>query len=270
MALPKLLFVLLGMSILISCNNAKEIIYFQDIDSKTQNLSRNSYVPKFQVGDLVSISVSALDMAAVAPFNPLQGISNPSTLDIQGNAAVSGYGRSQNNIPTYLIDSEGNIEFPVLGTIKLAGLNKIEAKAVLQEKLQVYVKDPIINIETENFKVTVLGEVRRPGTYTIQNDRITIIEALGLAGDMTIKGKRKDVLVIREVDNVKKSYTVDMTSSNVFTSEVYYLSQNDVLYVKPNKAEIRRSNNNGRTASILISLSAVILSGINLILRTSN
>ncbi|UZO80229.1 polysaccharide biosynthesis/export family protein [Aquimarina sp. ERC-38] len=269
MNLTKLLLTVISISAFISCNNSKEIIYFQDLNSSNSNLSKKIYVPVFQVGDLVSISVTALDMAAVAPFNPLQGMSNATTSDLQGNVAVSGYTPTQNNIPTYLIDSEGNIEFPVLGTIKLAGLDKIEAKAKLQEKLLVYVKDPIINIQTENFKVTVLGEVRKPGTYTIKNDRITVVEALGLAGDMTIKGRRKDVLVIREVDNVKKSYVLDMTSSSVFNSEVYYLSQNDVVYVKPNKSEIRRSNNNGRTASIIISLTAVILSGINLILRNN-
>ncbi len=238
-------------------------MYFQDLNESGTDLAIKKYVPLFQVGDVVSVSISALDMQAVAPFNPFIGIPN-ATNGLQSDRSANTNNR---NAPTYLIDANGNIDFPVLGSMKIEGLNSMEAKALFKKKLGIYVKDPIVNIRIENFKVTVLGEVNRPGTFTIPNQKITVIEALGLAGDMRIKGKRKDVIVVRESNGVKKSYIVDMTSKSIFASDAYYLMQNDVVYVQPNKSQIRSSNNNGRTASIIISLTAVLLSGLNLLLR---
>jgi polysaccharide export outer membrane protein len=142
---------------------------------------------------------------------------------------------------TYLVDVNGNIEFPVLGTLKLGGLDRVQATALIKNLLKEYIKDPIINLRTVNFKVTVLGEVHKPGSYTIQNDRVTILEALGLAGDLTIQAERKNMLVIRE-ENGKKTYNrVDMTSEEFFNSSVYYLTQNDVIYVQPNNSRIKSS-----------------------------
>src|SRR5690606_35144635 len=153
---------------------------------------------------------------------------------------------------TYLIDYNGNIEFPVLGTLHIAGMTRIELTEMLKEKISEYAKDPIINIRLVNFTVTVIGEVGRPGTYTIQDERISLPEALGMANDLTIYGKRQNVLLIREVDGKKKFAKIDLTSVNAISSPLYYLQQNDVIVVEPNKARIRSSSYN-QNNSVLIS-----------------
>ena len=155
---------------------------------------------------------------------------------------------------TYLVDASGNIEFPVLGTVKLGGLTRSEANQVLKERLSEYIKDPIVNIRLANFTITILGEVNRPGTFTIQDERVSVSEALGLAGDLTIYGKRDNILLIREINGEKRYAKLDMTSVNIVSSANYYLTQNDVLYVEPNNARLRQSNfteNNSLIVSIV-------------------
>ena len=153
---------------------------------------------------------------------------------------------------TYLVDYNGNIEFPVLGTLHIAGMTRIGLTTMLKEKISEYAKDPIINIRLINFTVTVIGEVSSPGTFTIQNERISLPEALGLAKDLTIFGKRQNVLLIREVDGRKKFAKIDLTSVNSVSSPLYYLQQNDVIVVEPNNSRIRSSNYNQNNA-VLIS-----------------
>jgi polysaccharide export outer membrane protein len=190
-------------------------------------------------------------MSAVALFNG-QGVSGES----------SGGGAK-----TYLIDHTGFIEFPLLGNIKLAGLTRTAATSLLKDKISEYVKDPIVNLELKNFRVTVLGEVTRPGVYQVNNERITLLEALGLAGDMTIFGERKNVLVVREKDG-KKSYTrIDLTSDEIFKSPVYYLSQNDVVYIEPNKTKVRQSKTS--STGVIISIVGVLLSVTTLLIRSN-
>src|SRR5690606_13848156 len=155
-------------------------------------------------------------------------------------------------LQTYLIDYDGNIEFPVLGTIHIAGMTRTEATQMLKEKISEYAKDPIVNIRLVNFTVTILGEVARPGTFTIQDERITLTEALGMANDLTIFGKRDNVLLIREVDGQKKFAKIDLTSVNAVNSPLYYLQQNDVIVVEPNNARIRSSTFN-QNNGVLIS-----------------
>ena len=201
----KPLLLLSVLTFLLSCGTKQDIVYFQDVDIVGSSVSINNYNPTFRPDDMLNITVSALDQDAARPFN----LPVVSFMDENGSI-----GRA--SVQSYLIDSNGNIEFPVLGTLKLAGLNKIQATSLLKDMLKEYIKDPIVNIRTVNFKVTVLGEVNRPGSYTIPNERITILEALGLAGDMTIQAHRKNVLVIRE-ENEKKTYTrLDLTSETIF------------------------------------------------------
>jgi polysaccharide export outer membrane protein len=139
---------------------------------------------------------------------------------------------------TYLVDNAGTIQFPVLGTLKVSGLNKNQVKEILYTKISEYAKDPVINLRIVNYKVSVLGEVANPGSYTISSDRITIPEALALAGDMTLFGRRENVLLIRETEGVKTTVRINMTDPNLLNSPYYYLTQNDVLYVEPNKRKI--------------------------------
>ena len=243
------------LTFLISCGTKQDIVYFQDVDLMGSSRPIKSYSPVIQPADMLTINVSALDYDAVRPFN-LAAVSFIREDGEIGRAAQQ----------TYLVDSNGNIDFPVLGTLKLAGLNRIQATTLIRDMLKDYIKNPIVNIRTVNFKITVLGEVNRPGSYTIPNERITIIEALGLAGDMTIQAERRNVLVVRETNN-KKTYTrVDLTSESVFNSSVYYLSQNDVIYVEPNTSRVKSStvgpNTNAtlRIISTLVTVAALVIS----------
>jgi len=259
----KFLFLLLVFISVMSCKVPENVVYFQDSKDLEQISSKNSFTPVFKVDDIVSILVSASDMDAARPFNLMGGSSIISSAG-EGAPASSG---SSGEGPTYLIDEEGNIDFPVLGSVKIAGFTRIEVKNMLKEKLKVYINDPIVSVRIQNFKITVLGEVRTPGAYTIPNERITIIEALGLAGDMTIKGKRANVMVIRENEGVNTYYRVDLTSKSIFESPVYYLAQNDVLYIEPNNSQIRTSKTNNNTLAIILSVFGVALTSIGLITR---
>jgi len=235
-------------AILFSCATKDDVVYFNGMDSTNNTIGLDSYSPTYHIDDELVITVNALDSEAAKPFNKM-ALNVP--LD-----NVDAIGRPR--VITYRVNSEGNINFPVLGMVKIAGLNRQQATVLLQEKLKDYLKDPIVDIETVNYRITVLGEVARPGTYTAPNERITIIEALSLAGDMTIYGERENVLVIQDYDG-KKTYTrVNMKSDELFNSPVYYLSQNDVVYVEPNKTRARNSSIGAQTGVILSALGLLI------------
>ncbi|WP_435132248.1 polysaccharide biosynthesis/export family protein [Formosa sp. A9] len=239
-----------------SCASPKEVVYFQD-----EAIAGSTKLPDFEIrfkpDDLLTIDVSALDPEAAKPFN-LPAVSyNASAVDLaQGTLKMQ----------TYLIDNNGNIEFPVLGTIKIGGLTRSEANEYLKSLLIEYIKDPIVNIRLANFRITVLGEVNKPGTYTIPNEKITLTEGLGLAGDLTIYGKRENVFLIREINGENRYYKFDLTSINVTNSPYYYLTQNDVIYVEPNKARIRSSKYNQNNV-VLISAIATLATIVALIIK---
>jgi polysaccharide export outer membrane protein len=245
-----ILIVVIG--ICASCASRKNIVYFQD-EPLEEGLKMSE--PKqllYKPDDLLTINVSALDIETVRPFN-LPVVSNNAT-----NLMNAQVGLQQQS---YLVDYNGNIEFPVLGTIKVEGLTRQDLTYLLVEKISTMATDPIVNIRLANFTITILGEVSRPGTFTIQDERVTILEALGLASDLTIFGDRKNLLVIREIDGKKKFAHVDLTSINTVNSPVYYLQQNDVIYVEPNKARIRSSSfnqNNGVIISAVGTLATIV------------
>src|SRR5690606_27814161 len=166
-----------------SCATRKDVVYFQDTGSFETIVNTNRSVSKFKVDDLVSIHVSSLNPEASAPFNLFRG------------QAEGGFRPEQVD---YLVDESGEIDFPVIGKIRIEGLSPEELRLLLRDRLSEYLKDPIINIRLRNFSVTVLGEVNRPGTYPVNGEQISILEALGLAGDLTIRGVRENVLVIRD------------------------------------------------------------------------
>ncbi len=244
-----------------SCKVPENVVYFQNSANLEKISSTNSFTSVFKVDDIVGIMVSAADMDAVRPFNLMQG---SSSLGESSGGDTSSAGTGE---PTYLINEEGNIDFPVLGELKIAGLTRIEAKKVIKEKLKIYINDPIVSVRLKNFKITVMGEVSKPGSYTIPNERVTIIEALGLAGDMTIKGRRENVIIIRENEGVNTYHRVDLTSKSIFESPVYYLAQNDVLYVEPNDSRIKESKTRNNTLGIIISIVGVVLSVVTLVIR---
>jgi polysaccharide export outer membrane protein len=229
--------------ILTSCGSRKDIVYFQDEPIEDGVVASEPKPIIYKPDDILTINVSALDPDTVKPFN-LQVVSNN-----DANLINAG---GQRQFQSYLIDYDGNIDFPVLGKLKVAGLNRSELTSMLVEQISEYANNPIVNVRLSNFTITILGEVSNPGTFTIQDERITILEALGLADDLTIFGKRKNVLLIREVDGKKKFAKIDLTSINAVNSPVYYLQQNDVIYVEPNNAKIRASSYN-QNNSVLIS-----------------
>lgn len=167
-------------------------------------------------------------------------------------------------IQYYLVDRNGNIEFPVLGKLQVGGLSRTEVLQSLKDKIAVYIKNPIINLRIMNFKVSLQGEVNMPGTYSIASERVTLIEALSMAKDLTIYGKRDNILVIREINGAKSYNRVDITKADFINSPFYYLTQNDVVYIEPNKTKVNASAVGPNTsviisaASILISLSVLI------------
>ena len=238
-----------------SCASRKEIVYFQK-DQVDQSKTNTTYKTVFKADDLLQITISALDLEAVKPFN-LPAVTFATTTD----RAV---GTPQQQ--TYLIDNEGFIDFPVLGRLKLAGLSRTEAIELLKNKLSPdYVKNPTINIKITNFSITVLGDVKMPGRFTIPNERISVLEAVGLAGDLNMSGIRT-IEVKREENNEIKSYKLDLRSNEVFNSPAYYLQQNDVVYVEPNRSSSQDAAYNKNTG-LFISLGSVIISLISILTR---
>lgn len=230
-----------------SCGSKQDIIYFQDADLAAISKSLENYSPIIKPDDALTITVSSLDVQGVRPFN----LSVASYADADGNL-----GREV--LQSYLVDANGNIDFPVLGTLKLAGLNRTQATDMLKDMLKEYISDPIVIIRNVNFKVSVLGEVTRPGVFTIRNDRITILEALALAGDLTIQAERHNIMVIREDGNKKTYNRVNLTSEELFNSPMYYLTQNDVIYVTPNNAKVRGATIGPSTGTTLTAISILL------------
>ncbi|MCK8480616.1 polysaccharide biosynthesis/export family protein [Psychroserpens algicola] len=247
--IPKLVLVI-ALVVLSSCGSRKNIVYFQDEPITNESLSQldNKFEIRYKPNDILTIDVSAEVAESVSAFNlPVAAYDTSGGVNTQTNILRQ----------TYLIDPDGNIEFPVLGTIKIGGLTRVEATKMLKEKIGEYVKEFIVNIRLINFTITVLGEVNRPGAYTIQDERVSLTEALGLAGDLTIYGKRNNIFLIREVDGQKKYAKYDLTSINVVNSPVYYLSQNDVIYVEPNNTRVKTSTYNPNTGVLISAVSTL-------------
>jgi polysaccharide export outer membrane protein len=246
--------------LLFSCASRKDVVYYQGIDEMAPSEKSTSYEIKIQPDDLLMIIVSAEDPEIAAPFN-LKSISiqTPGKLDLIGG---------QQTMQLYLTDANGFIEFPVLGKLKVSGMSRSEVLQLLQQKIGVYIKNPIINLRVMNFKVSVQGEVNLPGTYTVSSDRITLIEALTMAKDLTIYGKRNNILIIREIDGVKSYNRVDITKADFINSPFYYLAQNDVVYVEPIKTKINGAAI-GPNTGVIISISSLLITLITLIITTT-
>ena len=236
-----------------SCASRKELVYLQS-GSNTKELV--SYEPVLQPDDVVMIVVSSENPEVAAPYN-LKAIT------VQGDTE-NGIGTQR--MQTYILDKEGKIEFPLLGTISLSGLTKTQAVAKLKELLKDHVNDAVINFRILNFKITVLGEVQKPGTYPVTSERITLLEAIGMSGDLTIYGNRTNVLLIREKNGTKTMERIDLTKSDFLNSSAYYLSQNDVVYIEPNKTRIN-SSAIGPNLTVGISALSLIVTIIALTLK---
>jgi len=251
--LNRLLLIGTIMSI-VSCASKKDILMFQG--NQIENVPLQVFTAVLQPNDLLLINVSAFDMESVLPFN----------LPTVSYSSIPGASTGQLKQQDYLIGLNGTIKFPVIGKITLGGKTKMAAEQLLQERLRAYVKDPLVTIRIVNYKISVLGEVNNPGVFTIANERVSLIEAIGLAGDLKIHGQRKNVLLIRETKGKKQFVRIDLTATNFMATQNFYLQQNDVLYVSPNKAKVNASAA-GPSTSVWISVSSLIITIIALIIK---
>ena len=222
----------------------RNLVYFSDIESGSSYSTAidNVIEPEIQSDDLLKITVSSLNPESNLLFNA--GVLN-TTGDNLSSAVMSPLNEG------YLVDKNGEINFPVLGKVKLGGLNKEEAIQEMVFRLQEHVKDPIVNIRFMNFMVTVIGEVNNPSTFTVPTEKINILEALGLAGDMTAYGKRDNVLVVREKDGIRSVNRLNLNDKDILSSPFYYLTQNDVVYVEPDRIKVIQASTNQRNLTLV-------------------
>lgn len=245
--LLKFIFLIIIGLFFTACVPREKIVYFQgDLESIEQLAEQ--YSATIQPDDLLSITVFGRNVEATRIFNQ-----ESNTMGVK----------------TYLVDEEGNIEFPVLGKIKLAGLTRNEAIQYMKGLLSKDIIDPGVSITITNYRITILGEVGKPGTYPLQNEKVTLLEALGMAGDLTINGLRENILVVREEGGKRNFYRVNITSEEIFNSPVYYLAQNDVVYVEPNQNKINSARDSSifRNVSFAISIASFLITIITLLTR---
>lgn len=251
-------FIVYSLSIIVllgSCTSSKKVVYLQDVDPLKQQTIEQKYEVLVHKDDLLSIMVNSKDPELALPFNmPL--------VTYQLGTAGTAYS-GQQRIIGYLVDTNGEIDFPILGKLKVEGLTRQQLTELVKTKLitEDLIKDPVVTVQFLNFKVSVMGEVARPGTFNITGDRITLLEALSMAGDLTIYGKRDRVAVIREANGKRTVLFHDLRSADLFKSPCYYLQQNDIVYVEPNKAKAAQSNiNQNNSMSVWLSAVSILAS----------
>lgn len=239
--------------LLTSCSSKKEIVYFQDAETLGAKLNRQTFEPIIESNDILYISISSMNKEVLTPFVRSTGL--------EGNVSNSNTG-----LQGYLVNVEGNIRFPVIGDVAVAGKKRGQVETDLKSKLSEYITDVVVDVRIMNFKITVIGEVNKPGVYTIADERVTLLQALGLAGDLSVDGRRENVLVIREVDGNQQVSRIDLTNTDFFSSPYYFLKQNDVVYVEPSSKGVKKS---GFIPDIpaLLSLLTVVLSTVILLTR---
>ena len=254
-----LLACLVVVSLFSSCQSYKKVPYLQDAEVVSQVRQEESlYDAKIMPKDLLTIVVSCTSPELAIPFNL--------TVATQNNVATTST-TIQPVLQQYLVDNEGKINFPVLGELKVGGLTKRQAEAMIVDKLKPYLKEtPIVTVRMVNYKISVIGEVARPGTFTISNEKVNLLEALAMAGDMTVWGLRDNVKLIREgADGRQQIITLDLNKAETILSPYYWLQQNDIVYVTPNKAKARNSDIGNSTSlwfsatSILVSLASLLV-----------
>ncbi|WP_343522480.1 polysaccharide biosynthesis/export family protein [Pedobacter sp.] len=237
-----------------SCVSNKKIAYFQDIQTINQAKLENAakfVEPTIQPDDILSINIFTL--------NPQSGV----VINQAASTPTLG-GNTNNSLATqstgFLVDKNGEVELSLAGKVKVAGLTTYQARELIREKVSVFYKEPNVQLRFANFKISVLGEVNAPSAYTLPNEKVSILDALSLAGDLTIYGRRDNVLIVRDNNGKKEFARLDLNSSNIFNSPFYYLKQNDVVYVEPNKRKVSASNSAQiQTIGVIASVISVIV-----------
>ncbi|MBR6841414.1 MAG: polysaccharide biosynthesis/export family protein [Prevotella sp.] len=258
--MKKYFFLLLVATVMLSsCGSVKNVAYLQNSDYIDFNHSEYLYDARIMPKDVLTITVNTVNPEAAEPYNLIVR----STLRTGSSIGTSG-----GSLQTYLVGNDGTIEFPVLGTLQVGGLTKAQCEQMIHDKLRPYMnaaENPVVTVRMANYKISVLGEVAHPGMFTVDNEKINILEALAKAGDLTIYGVREKVKLIRENSSGKKEvYTLNLNDANIISSPYYYLQQNDIVYVEPNTVKSRNSSIGTSTTlwftatSILISLTSLL------------
>lgn len=226
-----------------SCSPKVKAVYFTDLDSvQVQQIAGAPFTePLIQTDDILSISVQTIDPAASMAVN---------------QTPVTATAGIMNSASGFLVDKKGNVEIPMLGIVKVAGLTTADAKEVIRTEAEKYYKNPTIQVRFANYKITVIGEVAKPASYTVPNEKVTVLDAIAMAGDLTIYGKRDNVMLIRDEGGKKEVVRLDLTSAKTMSSPYFYMKQNDVLYVEPGKGKIA-ANNLAKRQTITLVLSSL-------------
>ena len=263
--MKKLLFPIIVFSIILtldSCVSSKTIPYFQNIDSISLAPSKGLYDARIMPKDNLTITVNTTDPAAAAPFNLI--IRN--SLSATNTSISGGYGSLQ----TYLVDNEGNIEFPVIGKIHVQGLTKNQCQDLIKSKIQPYLaetENPIVTVRMSSFRVTITGAVSHPAVVPVSTEKMSIIEAITSAGDLSIYGKRENIILIREKETGEKEYhRLNLNDANIINSPYYYLQQNDIIYVEPNKV-LAKNSSIGSSTTIWFSFIGIVTSVASLLVN---
>lgn len=247
------LAIVLSSVVLTSCVDTRKAVYFNNITDTNIPAATKDLEPVIQHNDIIAIHVSSLNPEASVIFNTPKSTNNLTT---GGSTVVSGEANG------YLVNPDGTIQFPVLGNLKAVGLTKSQLKEIIIKNLldKKLLVDPIVDIRFVNFRVTVLGEVGRPAVVNVPNEKISILEAIGMAGDLTIYANRENVLLIRETNGNKEIKRLNLNSNEIFTSPYYYLKSNDVVYAEPNKTKVRSTSQSWQILPIVLgSLSFLVI-----------
>ena len=248
-ASKSILFLLMTIGLFTSCASKKDIILFQEIQESDQNKVNYTF-PKIQINDILDIKISALNPETANPYN--SPITNTNAVQSMDLIKLNGY----------LVSAEGKVILPVLGAIIVSGKTKddLEKELVLILEKEGHLKNPTVNVRILNAKVTVLGEVKMPGTYSYAEQYMSLPQALGYAGDVTNEANRKEVVIIREEDGIRKYHKIDLTKSDWFNSPYYTVKQNDIIYVYPNNVKVKSTGFIGNTTTVLSVISILLTS----------
>lgn len=245
-----------------ACTSSKELtrnsLYFRDISDSLLTQAPLEYEPVFQKGDILSIAVITPNESTARLFNQQPA----------GQARSSAEGQSTPGAAEgYLIDESGNITLPYVGAIPAAGSTRTTLRDAISLKLRQYVDSPIVSIRLLNYRVTVLGEVNKPGTFSIPSERVTVLDAIGLAGDLTVYGQRKNIRVIRTSEGTRQTGTLDLNKGDIFSSPFFYLRQNDIVYIEMNE---RKIPNTDQASLRNVSIALGIISALGVVISTIN
>ena len=245
--------------LLASCASRKDFVYLQDMRPGTDYLADAKHEAVIQRDDRLAITVGSKNPELALPFNMQGGVFR---LDDEGGVSASGSNAAANAEKGYRVDVEGNIDFPILGKLHVEGLTIARATDLIKDKIREgnYIKEPLVSIEFLNFKYTVLGAVGHTGTFRVDGDRITLLEAIAKAGDLSSKARIDRVTVIRETGGERKMYVHDLREKNIFDSPAYYLQQNDIVYVEPKYRNKSKEDRGWQLTTLLISIGSLITS----------